>query len=141
MLSFFCEAGFMTSILGLWKESGAFPGMPAGEVAWVCAAPIGTLPADGNQPDGDVLASWAEGLASRRERVRGGGCLRFAFYWRVSTEDWQDPVMSRLTPRAGSPASRGLPAAGSADLGVCRTWILIIQRIDRGGGWTRSSAL
>jgi hypothetical protein len=23
-----------------------------------------------------------------------GGCLRFAFYGRVSTEDWQDPVTS-----------------------------------------------
>ncbi|MDT7762242.1 MAG: site-specific recombinase, partial [Mycobacterium sp.] len=26
---------------------------------------------------------------------RGRGCLRFAFYGRVSTEDWQDPVTSR----------------------------------------------
>jgi hypothetical protein len=27
--------------------------------------------------------------------TRCRGCLRFAFYGRVSTEDWQDPVMSR----------------------------------------------
>ena len=53
--------------------------MPVGEAAWVCAAPMGTLLAGGNQPDGDVLASWGEGLASRREGVRGQGCLRFAF--------------------------------------------------------------
>src|SRR5690242_19601240 len=69
--------------------------MPIGEVAWMCAAPMGILPAGGSQPGGDALASWAEGLASRREAVRGGGCLRFAFYGRVSTEDWQDPVTSR----------------------------------------------
>ena len=29
MLSFFCEAGFMTSIPGLWKEVVLFPDMPA----------------------------------------------------------------------------------------------------------------
>jgi hypothetical protein len=85
----------MTPIPGLWKEVVLFPDMPAGEVTWVCGAPMGTLPACGKQPGGDVLASWAEGLASRREGVRGRRCLRFAFYGRVSTEDWQDPVMSR----------------------------------------------
>ena len=42
-----------------------------------------------------MLASWAEGLADRRNDMRGRGCLRFAFYGRVSTEDWQDPVTSR----------------------------------------------
>ncbi len=42
----------------------------------------------------DVLAAWAEGLGSRREGMRGRGCLRFVFYGRVSTEDWQDPVTS-----------------------------------------------
>jgi DNA-binding CsgD family transcriptional regulator len=49
----------------------------------------------GRQPGGDVLASWAESLASRRDEMRGRGCLRFAFYGRVSTENWQDPVTSR----------------------------------------------
>jgi site-specific DNA recombinase len=43
---------------------------------------------------GDVLGSWAERL-SGRGGSRGGGVLRFAFYGRVSTEDWQDPVTSR----------------------------------------------
>jgi hypothetical protein len=42
-----------------------------------------------------MLGSWAEGLASRRDGVQSRGCQRFAFYGRVSTEDWQDPVTSR----------------------------------------------
>ena len=42
----------------------------------------------------DVLAAWAEGVG-RREGMRSRGCLRFAFYGRVSTKDWQDPVTSR----------------------------------------------
>ena len=47
------------------------------------------------EPAGDALASWAERSGRRRaaEPVRGG--LRFAFYGRVSTEDYQDPVTSR----------------------------------------------
>jgi hypothetical protein len=61
----------------------------AGEVAWtVCAAPMGMLPPrGGRQPGEDMLASWAEGLASRRDGAQSRGCLRFAFYGRVSTED------------------------------------------------------
>ena len=47
---------------------------------------------------GDVLASWAERLSGRTGR-REGGVLRFAFYGRVSTEDWQDPVTSRARQR------------------------------------------
>jgi site-specific DNA recombinase len=43
---------------------------------------------------GDLLGSWAEGLAGREGR-RGRVSLRFAFYGRLSTEDWQDPVTSR----------------------------------------------
>jgi site-specific DNA recombinase len=42
----------------------------------------------------DALASWAEGLGHRAEK-HGRGRVRFAFYGRVSTEDWQDPVTSR----------------------------------------------
>src|SRR6516164_3934875 len=43
---------------------------------------------------GDVLGSWAEKLSGHAgERARG--VVRFAFYGRVSTEDWQDPVTSR----------------------------------------------
>jgi site-specific DNA recombinase len=69
--------------------------MPAGEVAWMCAAPMGMMAAGDQRTDGDALAFWAEGLASHRKGMQGRGCLRFAFYGRVSTEDWQDPVTSR----------------------------------------------
>jgi site-specific DNA recombinase len=41
-----------------------------------------------------VLSSWAEKLSGRAGK-RARGMLRFAFYGRVSTEDWQDPVTSR----------------------------------------------
>src|SRR5271165_1187388 len=43
----------------------------------------------------DGLAEWVRRTGRRKDTgpVRGG--LRFAFYGRVSTEDWQDPVTSR----------------------------------------------
>ena len=41
-----------------------------------------------------MLGSWAEELTSRVGK-RARGAMRFAFYGRVSTEDWQDPVTSR----------------------------------------------
>jgi len=41
-----------------------------------------------------MLAAWVQ-RTSRQAEKRGGGGLRFAFYGRVSTEDWQDPVTSR----------------------------------------------
>ncbi len=48
-------------------------------------------------PDGDLLGTWA---AARTQRVRlhvqmVESGLRFAFYGRVSTKDYQDPVSSR----------------------------------------------
>ena len=48
---------------------------------------------------GDTLEAWAERTGHRRtvSHVRGG--LRFVFYWRVSTEDWQDPITSRARQR------------------------------------------
>jgi site-specific DNA recombinase len=61
----------------------------------MCAAPMGMMAAGDQRTGGDALAAWAEGLGSRREEMRGQGRLRFAFYGRVSTEDWQDPVTSR----------------------------------------------
>src|SRR5690242_21624584 len=121
--------------------------MPIGEVAWMCAAPMGILPAGGSQPGGDALASWAEGLASRREAVRGGGCLRFAFYGRVSTEDWQDPVTSRarqLQQAMMLIAGRGVIAAEFFDAGESRVlpWArrpqaaaLVAQLADPDRGW------
>ena len=44
---------------------------------------------------GDELAAWAERTGRQGEAGPGGGGLRFAFYGRVSTEDYQDPVTSR----------------------------------------------
>jgi site-specific DNA recombinase len=61
----------------------------------MCAAPMGMMAAGVQRAGGDALAAWAESLGSRRAEMRGRGCLRFAFYGRVSTEDWQDPVTSR----------------------------------------------
>jgi site-specific DNA recombinase len=48
---------------------------------------------------GDVLALWAERTGGRRAAASGRGGVRFAFYGRVSTEDWQDPVTSRARQR------------------------------------------
>ena len=65
----------------------------------MCAAPMEMTVADGQRTDGDALAAWAEGLAGRRDEMLGRGRLRFAFYGRVSTEDWQDPESSRARQR------------------------------------------
>ena len=83
----------------------------------MCAAPMGMMAAGDQRMRGDVLAAWAESLASRRDEMRGRGCLRFAFYGRVSTEDWQDPVTSRarqLQQADMLTAGRGVIVAGSA---------------------------
>src|SRR5512133_3718860 len=48
----------------------------------------------GSGSGGGVLGSWAEKLSGHAGK-RAHGVLRFAFYGRVSTEDWQDPVTSR----------------------------------------------
>jgi hypothetical protein len=45
----------------------------------------------GGDSGADVLAAWAEGAGRNQAATQAGGCLRFAFYGRVSTEDWQDP--------------------------------------------------
>jgi len=45
---------------------------------------------------GDTLVLWAERSRCRGAGEPGRGGLRFAFYGRVSTEDCQDPVTSRL---------------------------------------------
>ena len=90
----------------------------------MCAAPMGVLPAGGMRPGGDMLASWAEGLDRDRAGVRGRGCLRFAFYGRVSTEDWQDPVTSRARQLAQAvmlTAGQGVIAAEFFDTGESRT--------------------
>ena len=47
---------------------------------------------------GDLLAAWIQ-RTGRRVGERGHSHVRFAFYGRVSTEDWQDPVTSRARQR------------------------------------------
>jgi site-specific DNA recombinase len=47
----------------------------------------------------DHLAEWAERSARGPAAPLRRGVLRFAFYGRVSTEDWQDPVSSRARQR------------------------------------------
>jgi hypothetical protein len=49
-----------------------FPDMPAGEVAWMCAAPMRMMAAGDQRTGGDVSAAWAQGLASRREGMQAG---------------------------------------------------------------------
>ena len=67
------------------------------------------------------LAGWAERSALRRASSLAGsgpvpGRLRFVFYGRVSTEDWQDPVTSRARQRENQPGPTASPrtAAGTA---------------------------
>jgi hypothetical protein len=50
------------------------------------------------------LAAWAEASGHLRATGPVGGGLRFAFYGRVSTEDWQDPVTSRVRQRGQAEA-------------------------------------
>jgi len=71
----------------------------------------------------DVLAAWVE-RTGRRADKRGTWGLRFAFYGRVSTEDWQDPVTSRARQRdqaAALAAGHGRIVAEFFDTGYSRT--------------------
>jgi site-specific DNA recombinase len=89
------------------------------------AAPFDREPRPGEGVGGDVLALWAERTGRRRNGVPGRGGLRFAFYGRVSTEDWQDPVvMSRARQREQAEAliiGRGVIVAEFFDAGQSRT--------------------
>jgi site-specific DNA recombinase len=103
----------------------------------------GTAPAAG----GDGLVAWAarSGRAQTAGPVRGG--LRFVFYGRVSTEDWQDPVTSRARQREQAEAlvrGHGVIVAEFFDKGESRTvaWgrrpraaALVAQLADPGRGW------
>ena len=78
---------------------------------------------------GGGLAEWAERSALRRAgRLTAGGPvlgrLRFVFYGRVSTEDWQDPVTSRARQREQAEAlvrGHGVIVAELFDVGESRT--------------------
>src|SRR6516162_4544863 len=95
---------------------------------------------------GDVLAEWAQSLTGQAAG-RSRGRLRFAFYGRVSTEDWQDPVTSRarqLQQAVMLVAGRGVIVAEFFDTGYSRTlaWprrpqaaALVAQLADPDRGW------
>ena len=79
---------------------------------------------------GGGLAEWAERSALRRAgRLTDGGPapgrLRFMFYGRVSTEDWQDPVTSRARQREQAEAlvrGHGQIVAELFDVGRAGRW-------------------
>ena len=91
--------------------------------------------------------AWAGASGWRRTGgpVRGG--LRFVFYGRVSTEDWQDPVTSRARQRDQAEAlvrGHGRVVAEFFDVGQSRTvaWgrrpqaaALVAELADPGRGW------
>jgi site-specific DNA recombinase len=75
-------------------------------------------------PDTDGLLAWAERTGRRPAAAPGRGRLRFAFYGRVSTEDYQDPVTSRARQcdQAGAlVAGYGQIVAEFFDIGQSRT--------------------
>ena len=101
---------------------------------------------------GGGLTGWAERSAVRRAgRLTAGGLLpgrlRFVFYGRVSTEDWQDPVTSRARQREQAEAlvrGHGVIVAEFFDVGESRTvaWArrsqsaaLVAQLADPDRGW------
>jgi DNA invertase Pin-like site-specific DNA recombinase len=133
-------AGIITCTgISLPADNLAEPGGPA------CPA-RGHEGTKGMTADGG-LAAWAERSGRRRAEVSGPAGVRFAFYGRVSTEDWQDPVMSRARQRDQSEAlvrGHGMIVAEFFDAGQSRTvaWgrrpqaaALVAQLADPGRGW------
>jgi site-specific DNA recombinase len=96
---------------------------------------------------GDGLVAWAKVSGRRRPEGSARGGLRFVFYGRVSTEDWQDPVTSRARQREQAEAlirGRGVIVAEFFDAGQSRmvAWgrrpeaaALVAQLADPGRGW------
>jgi site-specific DNA recombinase len=94
-----------------------------------------------------ALARWAETSARRGTGGPIHGGLRFVFYGRVSTEDWQDPVTSRVRQRDQAEVlvrGHGRIVAEFFDTGESRTvaWgrrpqaaALVAQLGDLGRGW------
>ena len=90
----------------------------------MAATALPGMPAAGQAEGGDMLTLWAEAAGRRRAAGHGLGRLRFAFYGRVSTEDWQDPVTSRARQRdqaAALVAGHGRIVAEFFDTGYSRT--------------------
>jgi site-specific DNA recombinase len=72
---------------------------------------------------GDLLLAWAGGWERRPAAASRRGGLRFVFYGRVSTEEYQDPVTSRVRQRdqAGAlVAGNGRIVAEYFDVGQSR---------------------
>ncbi|MDQ2874647.1 MAG: recombinase family protein [Actinomycetota bacterium] len=70
-----------------------------------------------------ALTEWAERSGLCRDAGLAQARLRFAFYGRVSTEDWQDPVMSRVRQREQAGAlvrGHGVIVAEFFDVGLTR---------------------
>lgn len=97
-----------------------FP-LPSVPASPVCPGPgAGTMVRPNSA---DSLAAWAAGPVRRSSRLVAGG-LRFAFYWRVSTEDHQDPVTSRgwqLRRALATIAGEGRIVVEFCDAGLSRT--------------------
>ncbi len=79
--------------------------------------------AEANKTGPDLLAGWANG---RRRRIADAAVegLQFAFYWRVSTEDHQDPVTSRqwqLDRAVSTISGAGRITAEYSDVGLTRS--------------------
>lgn len=71
----------------------------------------------------DYLLEWAQCSGHRPTAPHRRGVMRFAFYGRVSTEDWQDPETSRTRQRgqaAGLIAGHGRIVAEFFDAGESR---------------------
>jgi site-specific DNA recombinase len=93
------------------------------------------------------LAAWAARSRQPQSRRPGQGELRFVFYGRVSTEDWQDPVTSRARQREQADAlvrGHGQVVAEFFDAGESRTvaWgrrpqaaALVVLLADPDRGW------
>ncbi len=102
---------------------------------------------DGPGPVADALAGWAERTGRRGTTEPAGGGLRFVFYGRVSTEDYQDPVTSLARQHeqaAALVAGRGRIVAQFFDVGQSRVlaWArrpqaaaLVAQLADPDRGW------
>jgi site-specific DNA recombinase len=94
-----------------------------------------------------ALAEWVQRSGRCRDGDLAPGRLRFAFYGRVSTEDWQDPVMSRARQREQAGAlvrGHGAIVAEFFDIGLTRklAWAcrpqsatLVAQLADPDRGW------
>jgi site-specific DNA recombinase len=109
-----------------------------------------TLPGPTGDPGvstgADVLAAWVQ-RSGRRAGEPGHRGLRFAFYGRVPTEDWQDPVTSPTRQRDQARAlvaGQGTIVAEFFDSGQGRTlpWArrpqaaaLVAQLADPDRGW------